>query len=88
MLKTPSPIIPIILAQKGGKMHPIYNVLERFQGILPLDCTYERTCSGTPWNCVKGYLGHPGIMRKGEKKKLANFWAEKDGICLKILNHL
>jgi len=36
MLKTPSPIIPIILAQKAGKMHPIYNVLERFQGILPL----------------------------------------------------
>ena len=87
-MKVSSPIIPIISAQKGGKMHTIYNVLVGFKGILPLDCIYERTCSGIPWNCVKGYLGHPGIMRKGEKKRLANFWVEKAGICLKILNHL
>ena len=36
MLKTPSPIIPIILAQKGGKMHPIYVVM--------LDPEKEATC--------------------------------------------
>ena len=35
------PIIPIIFTQKRHKMHHIYNVLEGFQGILPLRHIYK-----------------------------------------------
>jgi len=36
MLKVSSPIIPIISAQKGGKMQPLYNVLGGLRGYFPL----------------------------------------------------
>ena len=79
MLKTPSPIIPIILPQKGGKCGNIYNVLEGFQGILPLRDIYK--CFAIKKSFMFGCdsLWERVLIRKGVKKRLTNFLSWKRG---------